>query len=118
MVVVYSFLIAAALASALIGIPHLIDGHVRRREQREMFSKFAHLKCPECESEFGPAAIDNGVDTSPWEELWSDGADHSIHCHPVCRVATCPQCCVDFEIRFQTQGEFFGPELSVRSPEP
>lgn len=109
----YALMIAVVLTAALIGIPNLIVGALQRRT----FATFARLKCRKCDTPFGRSVVDAGKDTSPWEELWSDGDDHTIHCHPVCRVVTCSNCSADSEIRFQTQGNFFGPRLSVRDPE-
>lgn len=112
MVYLYALMIAIVLTSALIGIPYAIGSVLQRRR----FAIFALVNCPKCNTPFGLAAVDAGIDTSPWEELWSDGDNHTIHCRPTCRVVTCPNCSADSEIRFQTQGDFFGPRLSVRDP--
>lgn len=102
----YAFLVAVALTAALIGIPNAIGALV----QRSRFAEFALLTCPNCDTQFGLPAIIAGKDTSPWEELWSDGDDQTIHCRPTCRLVACPNCPTNLEIRFQTQGEFFGPD--------
>lgn len=113
MAYLYTLLIAVALTAAFIGITNVIGALVEHRQ----FTEFACLACPKCDAQFGLPAVIAGTDTSPWEELWSDGEDDLIHCHPTCRLITCPNCATDSEIRFQTQGDFFGPRLSVQDPE-
>jgi predicted RNA-binding Zn-ribbon protein involved in translation (DUF1610 family) len=106
----YALLIAIGITALMIGIPELLGALAQRRR----FSEFASLECPRCGAEFGRDAVSNGKDTSPWEEVWSDGKGHIVECDPEYRMVTCPQCSTESEIRFQTQGEFFGPRLSVR----
>lgn len=112
MAFLYALVIAVVLTTALIGIPNAIGGALQRRR----FATFALLNCPKCNTPLGRSVVDAGKDTSPWEELWTDGDNHTIHCRPICRVVTCSNCSADSEIRFQTQGNFFGPRLSVRDP--
>lgn len=113
MAYIYSLLIAVALTAALIGIPNAIHTLLERRR----FEEFARLMCRKCSTKFGLPAIIGGEDTSPWEELWSDGNNHTIHCRPTCRLVTYPKCSEASELRSQTQGEFFGLRLSVREPD-
>jgi hypothetical protein len=110
---IYALLIAVGITALIIGIPQLVGALAQRRR----FAQFALLRRPQCDTTFGRDAISNGKDTSPWEELWSDGKCDTIHCRPECRMVTCSQCSTVSEIRFQTQGDFFGPRLSVRDPD-
>ena len=90
MAYLYAFLIAVALTAALIGIPNAIGALMQRRR----FAEFALLGCPKCDTQIGLSAVNAGKDTSPWEELWSDGQNHTIHCRPICRLVTCPNVAV------------------------
>ncbi len=92
MAFLYALMIAVVLTAAPIGIPNAIGGVLQRRR----FATFALLSCPKCNKAFGRPAIDAGMDTSPWEELWSDGENHAgSHCRPICRIVTCPNCSAD-----------------------
>lgn len=84
------------------------------RKKRRMFELFTTCRCPTCGEAYSLEDVQQGLNTSPREELWSDGTNHLIHCHPVCRCVVCAACGHLAQIRYNTQGEFFGPELAVR----
>lgn len=107
-------ILAIALTAALIGIPNAVGAILERR----LFRLFTSCRCPSCGHPYTLETVRNGLDTSPFEELRSDGMDDTIHCRPRCRCIVCAQCGQLAEIRYNTQGEFFGPKLAVREPSP
>jgi hypothetical protein len=106
--------IATALAIALVASLLSIFSAVGANQQRRMFRLFTTCRCPSCGDGYSLETVSNGLETSPFEELWSDGVNHTIHCHPQCRCVVCGHCGHLAEIRYNSQGEFFGPMLSIK----
>jgi hypothetical protein len=109
--------IAVVITALLVAIPQIIGERAEARFEKRVFERFSRCNCRVCGTTFGAEAVQTGKDTSPMEELWSDGKDSFIHCFPTCRVVTCPSCGAFSEIRFNHQGPFFGPEVEVREPD-
>jgi hypothetical protein len=84
-----------------------------RALERRTFREMANCPCPACGQPLGFEAVQRGWDCSPWEELWSDGVNHLIHCHPVMREVGCVRCGQQCVVRLNRQGAFFGPRLSA-----
>jgi hypothetical protein len=110
--IVYALLVAIAGAAAIIIVPNIPFYFGRRRLMR----RFAQLQCEACKKPFGLEAVRSGKNVSPFEELWSDGKDHHIHHHPICRLVLCPHCHHAWVLRHNRQGEKFGPEISIHEP--
>jgi len=113
--------VVIAILLALVGTAALfLLGHIRHSSsRRRLWRRFSELQCGVCQRPFGLQAIEAAEDISPWEELWDDpdGGPVSIGCQPTCLSVVCPHCQRTWELRYNSQGEWFGPEFTVEEPE-
>jgi len=113
--VLIAFLLALLGTAAIFFVPYIPYYFIKRR----LWRQFAELQCVGCQRSFGLQAIESGEDISPFEELWEDpdGGPVSVGCQPICLSVVCPNCQRTWELRYNSQGEWFGPEFSVNEPE-
>lgn len=110
--IVYTLLLAIAGTAAIILIPEIRAYFSIKR----LLQRFAQLRCGACQKALGIEAVRTGTDISPFEELWSDDNRDFIHHYPTCVSVVCPHCQHRWVLRHNSEGETFGPELSVHEP--
>ncbi len=104
-----NFLVAAPIAVLIVAMYACVSVLAGRFAERRLFREMAELPCPKCARPVGYDEVKDGNDCSPFEERWDD----LEHCHPVCRKVRCAGCAFCFVIRFQDQGDRFGPRVSA-----
>jgi hypothetical protein len=107
--ILIAFAAAVLIASAIVFAIAVISRISAARNFRVM----ASAKCPRCTNPIGLAAVKNGRECSPFEELWTDDDEVTVHCHPQIRRVECVHCHECVEIRLNKEGPRFGPRLTA-----
>lgn len=109
-----NYLWATLIACGLAAVYFKACNRLYLAKRRRIILEMADYPCPGCKVSIGYEAVERGKNCTPWEELWSDGVHHTIHCHPTYQQVECVRCGLGFVIRLNQEGESFGPRLSSK----